>query len=107
MATAWAMTVLSTQAPILGKQILLRRRSADPASLCLVYGELALQAEKPWRLRCGVATADACHALYSVAFYDLLYSDFDCFISESNNSIALFALIDIATEALNAANRAA
>lgn len=41
MATARAMTVLSTQAPILGKQILLRRRSADLASLCSVYGELA------------------------------------------------------------------
>ncbi|KGG81686.1 hypothetical protein P609_23575 [Comamonas thiooxydans] len=39
MATARAMTVLSTQSPILGKQILLRRRSADLASLCLVYGE--------------------------------------------------------------------
>jgi hypothetical protein len=41
MATARAMTVLSTQAPILGKQILLRRRSADLASLCSVYGEPA------------------------------------------------------------------
>lgn len=106
MATVRAMTVLSTQEPILGKQILLRRRSADPASLCLVYGKPALQAEKPWSLRCRVATADACHALYSVASYDLLYSDFDCFISESNNSIALFALIDIAIETLNVANRA-
>lgn len=85
MATARAMTVLSTQALILGKQILPRRRSADPASLCLVYGKPAPQAEKPWRLRCGVATADACHALYSEASCALLYSDCDCFISESNN----------------------
>jgi len=59
MATARAMTVLSTQSPILGKQILLRRRSADLASLCSVYGKPAPQAEKPWRRRCRVATADA------------------------------------------------
>ncbi|EHN64446.1 hypothetical protein [Comamonas testosteroni] len=59
MATALAMTVLSIQEPILGKQILLRRRIADLASLCLVYGEPAPQAEKPWRRRCRVATADA------------------------------------------------
>jgi hypothetical protein len=74
MATALAMTVLSTQAPILGKQILLRRRSADLASLCSVYGEPALQAEKPWRRRCRAATADACNAPYSEAACALLNS---------------------------------
>lgn len=46
MATARAMTVLSTQWPILGTQILQRRRSADLASLRSVYGEPALQAEE-------------------------------------------------------------
>lgn len=42
MATAQAVTALSTQAPI---QILQRRRSADLASLRPVYGELA----RSWR----------------------------------------------------------
>ncbi|KOC23336.1 hypothetical protein GL58_05930 [Comamonas testosteroni] len=73
MATAWAMTVLSTQAPILGKQILLRRRSADLASLCSVYGELDLQAHKPWRRRCRATTTHAGHALNSEAAGALLY----------------------------------
>ncbi|KGH10682.1 hypothetical protein P608_03595 [Comamonas thiooxydans] len=74
MATARAMTVLSTQAPILGKRILLRRRSADLASLCSVYGEpvvwraaLAPEPEKPWRRRCNTAAAGGCDALYSEA----------------------------------------
>jgi len=64
MATALAMTVLSTQTPILGKQILLHRHSADLASLCSVYGEPAPQAQKPWHRRCRAAKADACNAPY-------------------------------------------
>ncbi|BDR08000.1 hypothetical protein CTR2_R13380 [Comamonas thiooxydans] len=93
MATARAMTVLSTQWSILGTQILQRRRSADLASLRSVYDEPALQVEEAMVPRCRAATAYACHALNSEAACALTHSDYDCFIAENDNRIALNALV--------------